>query len=130
MFTGLGVINAISPDGYLQKILVKVKQHGDLSPRECPSCLTRMTAVTLPDVQPKLEIDFCLHCQSVWFDKNELGQLPKKSSEEKRQDLEEELQKARVQLDKYYAEVAKEKSESAQRRHQWALVSALIRLNS
>ena len=83
VLTGLTILNIVSPQGFLQKCLSEVRKKGVDSPASCPNCLTAMKAVFLPECEPPLELDFCLNCNLLWFDFEELKRLPKKSTEEK-----------------------------------------------
>lgn len=80
--TGLSVLNLVCPAGYVRSCLDAVGKTGVKSSRACPKCDQPMTLVTVPDVQPALELDFCLPCQQIWFDSKELARLPKKSREQ------------------------------------------------
>jgi len=110
ILTGLNILKLASPEGFLEKVFSHVKAHGELSSRECPVCANKMTGVKLPDVVPVTELDFCLNCQSLWFDAEEIKRLPKKTIEEKTQIIEEQLKTDRTNLDKYYEERALAKS--------------------
>jgi len=42
--------------------------------RECPVCRVPLKRIT---IKPRLQVDFCLTCRGIWFDKNELSQIDK-----------------------------------------------------
>lgn len=79
---GLNLISSYCPDGYLQKCLARVREEGELAALACPLCTNRMRAVFLPELDHRVELDFCLNCQSIWFDANEAKLLPKKTEAE------------------------------------------------
>lgn len=71
----------------------------------CPECSTLMCAI--PTDGP--EIDLCRLCQMIWFDADELGQLPKRSSGAiKRDQWQEELRQMQKRREdrEYYARIA------------------------
>jgi len=83
--TGFSVLNIVCPAGLLKRCLDKVKSQGLESSLKCPDCSVNMRTLGVPDCEPPLSLDFCLNCQALWFDANEIARLPKKSALEREQ---------------------------------------------
>lgn len=130
VLTGISILKNVCPEGFLKQCFDKVKQHGDISSRECPSCSQKMKSIDVPGVFPRLDLDFCLTCLSIWFDANELKRLPQKTTEEKRQFIEKQMQADRESLDKHYEDQRQQRIEAAKTYSQMQLIVALAYINS
>ncbi len=99
--TAFTLLNHVCPIGYLQRCIDVVKKEGKPSDRICPTCVDAMTALIIPGSDPGLELDFCLKCQLLWSDPNELSRLPQKS----------ELEKAQVEAERLINDARKNQAE-------------------
>jgi len=71
------VRRVLSPE-YSQYLWQRARHADQVSSLQCPSCGRSMRRVCVgPDHEPT-ELDLCLLCQFVWFDRGELERLPKR----------------------------------------------------
>lgn len=71
-FVGLAIVRDYGDDDVVKRLWFEAKAH----PKKglgCPACRKVMQAVMLT---PRVELDLCRPCQSMWFDPDEFNHLP------------------------------------------------------
>lgn len=71
-FVGLAIVRDYGDNDVVKRLWLEAQAH----PKKavgCPACRKAMQAVMLT---PRIELDLCRPCQSMWFDPDEFNQLP------------------------------------------------------
>jgi membrane associated rhomboid family serine protease/predicted RNA-binding Zn-ribbon protein involved in translation (DUF1610 family) len=78
---GLSTLRRDQVSGEFRGRLWHDSAHARTGDRACPHCGQRMRQVDVPAGPGRVELDVCRHCQTVWFDRAEYGQVPHNAAE-------------------------------------------------
>jgi|GEM_PF-3102469 membrane associated rhomboid family serine protease/Zn-finger nucleic acid-binding protein/uncharacterized C2H2 Zn-finger protein len=100
-------------DEFIKNLWKATRKEGVSRERRCPHCSKLMAEIKAPTQSGEVTLDLCQSCQTIWFDTDELGKLPRKPPPVPEKPLPEETRNAMLAAD---LEAMREKFDSKDHR--------------